>query len=205
MRTQKQTSRQAGFTILELLIATSVFSMVLLLCATAVVQVGQIFYKGVTINRTQDTARKAADDIIQAIQFGTAGSPFKSETITGNVHQLCLGNTRYTVTFNQSLGTDTGQAAHVVWKDRVSIANCSTAALGNGQELLGQNMRVKDFSVTQQGDTWKVVVTIAYGKTDDLFIKNGDGSYNYGQCIFRNQGGQFCAVSSITSYVAKRL
>lgn len=214
---------QRGFTIVELMISTAVFSMVLLLCSVAIVQVGKTFFKGVTVNRTQDTARKVTDDIVQAIQFGAAGLPrtnsasytYGSGSIT--VNALCIGDTRYNYVTDRSLGSNTtGQSPHVLWKDRVSASSaCSVIALVNwiskipsagGEEMLGDNMRLPVMGPpTQSGNTWKVAVTVAYGDASDLFTKNSDGSPNYSQCISTNAGGQFCAVSAISTNVVKRL
>ncbi|MDB5183074.1 MAG: hypothetical protein JWO47_858 [Candidatus Saccharibacteria bacterium] len=206
-----QKNKEQGFTILELLISTAVFSVVLLLCATAIVQVGQIYYKGVVTNRIQDTSRKVANDVIGAIQYGDTNLLHQKVPITGGFAE-CLGTIRYTYLLSKSVGTGTGQSAHVLWKDRIGASgSCGlnpvnlNAPVGQGEELLGPNMRVKDFTINSlTGSTWQVTITVAYGATDDVFNLVG-GVYDYGHCIPRNTGGQFCAVSSITSYVTERL
>jgi len=216
LRSQK---RSDGFTIVELMISTAVFSVVLLLLATVIVQVGRIFYKGVTINRTQQTTRKVDDDVVGAIQFGVSnsgsfqrtGGPTTYNGVT--VNSVCLGEVRYSYVSDMSLGSAATQADHVLWKDRVGgTAACTpldlsvTAPPGssNGQELLGDNMRLPTFTVTAPvsgSNIWVVSVTVAYGDTSNLFVSGS----NYGQCIDTSSGGQYCAVSSITSNVSKRL
>lgn len=201
---------EKGFTILELLISTAVFSVVLLLCATAVLQVGQIFYKGVVTNRIQDTSRKVANDVISAIQYGESNLTYQQVAIPGGFAK-CIGTVRYTYLTGKSVGSGAGQSLHVLWKDRVgAVGSCALNPVNinspaSGEELLGPNMRINNFDVTSlTGSLWKVNVTIAYGATDDLFVNNG-GVYDYSLCIPRNLGGQFCAVSGITSYAMERL
>jgi prepilin-type N-terminal cleavage/methylation domain-containing protein len=46
--TCRRTSNRSGFTIIELMIATAVFSVVLLLCATALVTIGNMYRRGIT-------------------------------------------------------------------------------------------------------------------------------------------------------------
>jgi prepilin-type N-terminal cleavage/methylation domain-containing protein len=216
----KLNKHQQGFTIVELMIATAVFSVVLLLCAVAIVQVGRMFYKGTILNRTQNAARTAADDVSQAIQFGSDSANFFRQvtatvgTAPGTVSATayCLGDVRYTAAPNTlSLGSGTGRIAHVLWKDRPGAtatganctpANITSAALSGGQELLGDSMRLAAFTVSgAPGTIWSINLTVAYGATDDVFANPG----TYTQCASQESGGQFCAVSTINTNVVKRL
>ncbi len=213
-----------GFTIIELLISTAVFSVVLLLCATAIVQVGRVFYKGTVINKTQAISRRVVDDISQAIQFG-GGPNEPSFNVAGSasygsvvVQSQCIGDIRYSYFLrSKSVGSNASdQLPHILWKDRLGAGGpCTPQDITsnnpggiNGQELLGTSMRLTAFAITAPvppSNSWKVDIGVAYGATDDVFSKNGDGSANYYQCTANNTGGQFCATSPITTYVTRRL
>lgn len=208
---------QSGFTIVELMIATMIFSMVLLLCAFAIVHIGRMYYKGVITNRTQDTARKITDDIVRAIQFGSKDEGFykvglQDENDDESDQSMCLGDIRYTFNKYKSLGDGDNQSRHVVWKDRInSSEGCDPVDLSqeeptagrNGVELLGQNMRAVELDVRgdEASNSWQVTVVVAYGDDEGLF----EDDSNLTVCKGVNAGGQFCAVSSITTTVAKRL
>jgi prepilin-type N-terminal cleavage/methylation domain-containing protein len=203
---------EAGFTIIELLIATAVFATVLVLCATAVVQVGQLFYKGVVSNRVQDTSRKVANDVIGAIQYGNSNLTHQKIAIAGGYAE-CVGSIRYTYLLaTKSVGSGAGQSPHVLWKDRIGASGACSASpvnmnspAGAGEELLGSNMRITDFDITPlSGSSWQVKITVAYGATDDVFAVVS-GVPDYTHCAQRKLGGQFCAISSITSYATERL
>jgi prepilin-type N-terminal cleavage/methylation domain-containing protein len=226
IRNQKrEKNNESGFTIIELMIATGVFSVVLLLCATAVIQVGRIFYKGTIVNKTQNTSRSIIDDVTQAIQFGgsTAGSFYQTGAVTYTfgtqnipVSSVCLGDIRYSYVLrtDPTLTTVDFQLPHVFWKDRRSGAACTprnitSADFGgagggtSGQELLDKSMNVSKFVVTQPttGATlWKIELTATYGATYDLFTDS-----NFDVCKPNRSGGQFCAVSTITTYATRRL
>lgn len=199
--------RQKGFTILELLIATVIFSLVLVLCATAIIQVGRIFYKGVTVNKVQDIARVVADDVAQAIQFGGSADAanFYQEGSSGNLKWRCIGAVRYIFNSNQIIGEN--GVKHGLWKDRP--ANCSDSIssgmlnqdvpTAGGKELLGKNMRISELEISE-GSVWRINLTVAYGPSD-LFVDQG----TFKQCLNRDRGGQFCAVSTITTNAIKRL
>jgi competence protein ComGC len=212
--------KEGGFTIVEFMIATMVFSMVLLVCSYAIVHVGRMYYKGVITNRTQDAARRAVEDITSAIQFGArstdpnlfvrSGTPVTSGGITWQV--ICVGNNSYTYTTDTAQGTGAGMSPYVLWKERISGTNCPISDFNpnNGQQLLGNNMRLPLLSITTptSGQLWQVQLRVAYGDNAELFEGNGaetnpDDRYRF--CRGVTAGGQFCAISSFETKVVKRL
>lgn len=211
-------NQSSGFTILELLIATVVFSVVLLLCATAIVQVGRMYYKTTLLVRVTDTARAVSDDVSQAIQFGMVTNGFyRTGGVAGGVQSVCLGSIRYTFAPpSASLGTGAGQMRHTLWKDRGGAGPCTPVNLmvntpsALGQELLGNDMRVSLLDIRQgtkldgspdPAGIWTINIIIAYGSGNDLFVP----ASNYRTCVESIVGGQFCAVSSINTNATKRL
>lgn len=212
---QKRKLNHKGFTILEMMIATGVFSVVLLLCATAIVQVGRLFYKGVIIDRTQLAARTAIDDVSGSVQFGADSSNFfrsGSQTFSGvTVQSYCLGQVRYSYAPNSYArgSTATGRIPHVLWKDKYTLSGCPPAditngALSGGQELAGDAMRLSRFVITPSAlptGVYSIELTMSYGATTDLYI----AASGYTKCIGDRIGGQFCAVSAITTNAVKRL
>ena len=62
-------SRNKGFTIIELMISTVIFSLVLLMCLVGIVQVSRTYYKGVTRAKTQEATRRLMDEIKESIQL----------------------------------------------------------------------------------------------------------------------------------------
>lgn len=217
-----------GFTILELLIATAVFSVVLLLCATAIVQVGRMYYKSILQVRTMDTNRAISDDLTQAIQFGERSNSFygySAQTYNNApygsilVRSLCLGSIRYSYVLGiKSLGNDTtNQLPHIFMKDRYNGSGCPpqdiTAASATGTELLGTDMRILEFNVApplvggvpDTSGIWTITTKIAYGSTDDLFTDTLSSPPDDVACIGSIIGGQFCSISSITTNAIKRL
>ncbi len=207
--------REDGFTIVELMIATAVFSLVLLLCSFAIIHVGRMYYKGMITNRTQDVSRKVTDDIARAIQFGGSGDGFWREgsntfANAGEVRALCLGSVRYSFSTERALGSDLPALPHVLWKDRIPVGGpCSPLDISqqdpggiDGVELLGENMRVPVLDVPPPtGAIWDITVRIVYGQDEDLF-EDGDV---FSLCKGVNASGQFCAVSAFKTSVAKRL
>jgi type II secretory pathway pseudopilin PulG len=88
-----------GFTIVELLIATTIFSLVLLVTLASFLNVGKNFFKGVTSNQSQDTSKAVLDDLAAAIRTAPNVSPLQTAAVSGlgaAYKYICIGNTRYT-------------------------------------------------------------------------------------------------------------
>lgn len=103
-----------GFTIVELLIATSVFSLVLLGALAGFLQIGHLFYKGVSSTNTQSVANQIIQDISGNFQTngsfsripaaGTQVMPVGDQGNSDpNYAYYCVGDTRYTYNINHML------------------------------------------------------------------------------------------------------
>lgn len=219
-----------GFTIVELLIATAVFAVVLLVAQVSFVQIGHLFYKGVSITQTQDTA----DHIFQDVSgnFQTAASVNYSPP-GSTYHYICIGNTRYTYNINREVDTTASQADHSpydpvtkaggnfgILKDVLhggggacatpcndtSSASCPAGSvkLTNPVELLGNKMRVEQFDVSQIAPTsnlYRISIVLAYGDDDTLTYKDS-GDFSTVTCQ-GDSNNNFCAVSRINTSVYK--
>ena len=210
--------RQAGFTIVELLIATAVFSMVLILITVGVMSFTRSYYKGVNQSNTQAAARTVLEDIAQAIQFSgdvvTAPVP-QSATGTPQSSGICVGSRRYSYLPGWQV-TDGGanaalnRNAHALVMD--TPGNCAglpaqdlTASLAPGSvEMIPANMRLSKLKVERVGgatDVWQVTVRIVYGDNDLLSNPTGDNA----TCNASISGSQYCAQSELTTTVKKRI
>jgi prepilin-type N-terminal cleavage/methylation domain-containing protein len=210
---KKKKMDQSGFTIIELIIATTVFGVMMLLATAGIIQIGKIYYKGVTTARTQETTRAIVDEISRSIQMtdNTTLAYSASDGANGE-RSTCVGTTRYTYLTNGTILRSTDE--HVLWTDQIkSGASCAPLNLkqpnpvdGNtdtsvqGKELLARNMRLAEFNVGSiNGTSLKTVrVKVIYGDLD--LYDNATNS-----CLPISQGGQFCAASSLSTSVKQRL
>lgn len=211
-------SAASGFTIIELLIATTVFAVMLLLAQSIFVQIGHLFYRGVSITNTQETANHVFQDITGNFQNAeTVNSGSTSYTY------YCIGNARYTYQLDKPVDTSaaTDHSAggnYGILKDILPGAGNACAppcdpsgSCPNGSvpfknpvELLGDKMRVGQFSISQSTTTsnlYNVSIIIAYGDNDSVTYRTtGDPSTI--ACASDRQNN-FCAVSSINTSVFK--
>lgn len=207
-------SSAAGFTIIELLVATLVFSIVMVLIAVGVMQFNHAYYGGITQTNTQDTARSILENISQDIQF-TGDQVTSPIANAGSEQGFCIGSDRYSYRLGWQLVNSGPVAAlhqqtHVLVKDSpglcsgMSAQNFTNPLTAGSKELLSPNMRLSKLSVTQVPGTtnmYSIDVRVVYGD-DDLLT--APPTANNVACKLVS-GSQFCAVSELSTVVQKRL
>jgi prepilin-type N-terminal cleavage/methylation domain-containing protein len=201
--------QQKGFTIVELMIATLVFSTVLLVVTVGIIQITRVYYKGLNEAATQDTVRSIADTISQSIQFG-GGDVTPTPGRTLNTVSFCVGNTQYTYRSGYQLvdGTpDNSNGKHQSNQGLISrtLPGCNGASpnASTGREMLSPKMRLSELTVKQDAnepDLYKITVRVAFG--DDDLLNDSTGPK---PTCKSTAGSQFCSVSELTTTVVKRI
>lgn len=203
-----------GFTIIELMIATTVFSIVLLVAGSGVIAIGKMYYKSITSSRVQETARSAMEDVTRSLQF--SGGNVSTDMSHSTYKVRCFGDDRYTYSLNQPVGS----GAVGLKLDKTPASGCSVEAVPDGRELLGNNMRLLQFDVSPgQDNVFSIKIKVAQGDNDLLTIYNQDGqpegwsppvnSSNEGTiagALCRGGvGSAFCSVSGLETVVNSRV
>lgn len=220
--------KTAGFTIIELLIATMVFGVILLVVAVGVVRFANDYYKGITSSRTQATTRAVLNQISQSLQLSKT---FTVLPRSGNTLGFCVDNMLYTYMPGQQV-TDTRPAGgFAIWQGyhgllATNYGPCPSAipasihsyfepgggtsgAPASTRELLGQHMRLAALDIQQNGKLFTIRVKVIYGDFD-LLTPTVIGGTNWitngalENCAGKT-GDQFCAVSDLTTTVEQRL
>jgi len=212
--------KNGGFTIIELMIASSVFAILLLVVTAGILSFTRQNYKGIVSTRTQTVARSITAEVSQAIQFGSnvnIGLPG-----SGSEKGFCIDNKLFSYILGQQVMDKGGLPANhqgyhglVVNSSGVSC-NVTTAPMllpavptlaANQRELLGNNMRLAALDVAANGDLYTIHVRVVYG--DDVALSpavtstttNWPGEH----CVGDSNGSQYCAISDLTTTVQKRL
>ena len=215
-RKLKTVNRLSGFTIIELTIATAIFSTVLLVGLASFLGIGKIFYKGVTLTQTQSTSQAVLDQLSSDLQFAPTVVP--SQAATGGAQFLCIGNARYTYNLYQEVNLDAhDNTSHFGLLRDILPGNSGCAnpfgsgavALVNPTDLLGNKMRLAKLNVAPAKnsggsdiqDLWNINLTIAYG--DDNTLQNGAGASPV--CDANLNSTQFCSVVNLNTSVNRGL
>lgn len=172
----------SGFTIVELMIATLVFSLVLLIVTSGIMQFSSVYYRGVTDTDTQNNARAITNEITQAIQFNggvITTTPTSPGPTPGTPYAFCIGNQQYSYVIGPQLSTSlslpyTSPNVLVVRNDVASCPSQPAQPLTGGGSVVGQELmlpsaRLAQLNVTSEGnDLYKVEVRVVYGDYDVL-------------------------------------
>jgi len=211
------------------MIATLVFSVILLVISMAVIRFTHDYFRGVNTSTTQNIARNSIDMITQAIQFSSAEpTPVTLGGGYGGAQSYCVGGNQQFVYY---LGDQVDSTHHGLL--HIQSAPCtSTPVLTDGVELLQPHMHLAVFDINAAdatNATWDVDIKIVYadndtGITNSLLCEPSitigscnDGSFtaNLSTATPSNElrdlhckaevGSEFCSVVELTTTVDRRL
>lgn len=166
-----------GFTIIELMIATVIFALVMLVFLSGIVQVTRAYYKGITHSKTQEAARVLMSEVTDAIKLSGSSIivsnpsnlgpeiPATSAGTNSGLGSFCAGNRKYTYALDRK--TDSGVSADhanklirnaFVSKNQIcsstmppvltDLTNAINTTNGD-RSLLGDNMRLTGLRISQ--------------------------------------------------------
>lgn len=209
-------NKSKGFTIVELMIATSIFGVILIVAASGVIAVGRMYYKGITSSRTQEVARSVIETVSRTIQF--TGQPMSTGGSFPGTQSICFGRDRYTYTIDEKIVDPPPDVIGLKHDIRTDLDVCAPLEPDDsaGTELLPGGTRLLDFQITPTDSsnlTYRINVKVAYGDNDLLthYPPNADdaasptASSATGLCRGGIAGSHFCSVSELETVVSKRV
>ena len=226
---------EKGFTIIELMIATAVLSTILLLVTVLMINIGNLYYKGINQARVQDNVRSITDEVVQHLQLGDTLVPADTDHHGPNgEHAYCIGSTRYTY----FIGTQIDQPApgssapvfqHVLWRDDnpdpascdatgVNLTDSSPTTGRHGAELIAPRSRLMQFAIDGTSP-YNISIGVAYGDDDllcspvvtDSCKRNAPpmtqfSDFAHGSLLCKDSdASQFCSTAGLDTTVVRRL
>ncbi|MHB1865528.1 MAG: prepilin-type N-terminal cleavage/methylation domain-containing protein [Candidatus Saccharimonadales bacterium] len=224
---------QSGFTIIELMIATAVFTVILIITTTTLIGISETYIKGSVEGQTQQTARTVLSDISSDIQLNNPNiniSDLSTNNKLPDEFYFCIGNDVYAYQLDQVVSSNN-------WALVRYTAGCPNSPPSNplnnpeAEELLSANERLGELSiapVTSAGNAiigYTIQVEVGYGNnTNGNSLINDktnpqwnppppeplspNKGYGYVDYPYQCQGGtdsSFCAVSTLTTTVSSRI
>ncbi|MBX4197102.1 prepilin-type N-terminal cleavage/methylation domain-containing protein [Candidatus Saccharibacteria bacterium] len=200
--------RSRGFTIIELLIATTVFSMVLLVFLTAFLRISQLFYKGVNLSNTQEAAREVLQNISNDIQFFQA-APY----VYNDQNYFCIGNHRYTYNLGTQYDPTVSGSYGIAEENLASCTSPSARPVPSDpskyQELLEPGMQVNKLDVSCVNQRCLVNIHLVFYGGDNSVLVSPSGitpaylAYD-AQCSGPPNSSQYCATADYSSTILQR-
>lgn len=225
-RTDLCKSKRRGFTIVELMIAISVFSVVMIIATTGILLIARQYQSGVTKTAMQSATRDIHQKISDSIKY-SGGSIYQIDSggVTG-YSVVCAGNTRYfyrkpIVTENKiSTGSEFNSMSSLYFQQQTddytpgnSVGKCgyissvATEDLKIAQQLLPNNAKVAVFDVATTVDddgitnASTIETTFVRGDYDLFNLPSIPGGLKCKSGV----GNEWCSVVSLSSIVNPRL
>jgi len=227
--------QQKGFTILELMIATTIFSLVLMITLAGIIQITKMYFQGTTLNRTQEVARSVVDDIGESLRFtkepislpspvppasnlpelGTTGTGIDTVIVTqgdpdtsNHTGFFCIGPKRYSFAIDRQLVTS---SPDITKKEKRHVlwvdqpASCNTIADLTTDLTGGEELLNENMRLTR----FNIFKSGDIYKVD-ISVVYGDSDLieytdNPVTCKSAFAGSEFCAVANLSISVSRRL
>ncbi len=190
-------SNQKGYTIVELMIAIAVFSVIMLLVTIGIIQIARN-YKQVSVRaKMEDASREIHQQIGQTIQF--SGNEFNDADDVGGYMAYCFGTQRY---LYKKTPPTTDNTVKLLVDTITDPSECGTKPLDpNSESPLPKNSKVVAFDVNSTGSGGVTIKTRFVIGDADMFQ---DQDYTK-PCLGSVVGGEFCAVVELNSLATSKV
>lgn len=215
IRKTKQTSRQSlssdGFTLVELLIAITMFSMVLVLISVTFIQINRSYTRGLSSKMVHEEARDVLESISSDMRTVSSSKQLIVECENGSsncdweesVDKLCIDNNVYT--FIQP-DASRGRSGSL---NLAENTNCDGASRSTGSDMFSEQVQPYFFRVSEvvPDKTYKLELVLATGSySSDLlqFAHGSGGNPRSLGCDVTSPGSQFCQTQYLDTTVTLR-
>ena len=199
-----------GFTIIELLIATVVFSSILLIATIGIIYISKTYVEGQVVIKNQDNTQAILQNLSSAIKFDdNSNHNIVLPMLNSASHNyfFCVGNYEYIYSLNQ-LFNDRSTSVGLSQLPNNNSPICSyPTVLTGARQLLSQNERIGELNITSSSNIYDITLNIAYGNDSVLQTLGSTASppsYQY-RCTISAFSISLCAVSSLSTIVTPRI
>jgi len=193
--------KQNGFTIIELMIAITVFTTAIVLVTTGVIQLGRLYKHGTVRAKLVTTSREIHAQFAQDLQYSgkdVAEALLPPLPAPSTQKVVCLGTTRYRVIIDAS-APNYGDLS----VEKIAGPNpCDTIPTVSTQKPLPANSRVTTFTLvppTNSSGAYTLTTRMVTGQ-QDMFVAD-----DYNKPCKSAPGKEFCAVVELTSVIARKV
>lgn len=199
-------STQSGFTLIELILATSFIAFILIFMLTTMINVMSNYNKGLAVKQINQTARTVTDEMGRLIQNTNTSGMNTSRIANGRV---CLGGVSYVwnvrnTTTNQF--TTTGEPLRFVRVNDPGGSLCGATLpnvnRANASEMLSSQIWVQQLNVVVSSNQKLVDITIGLSTAAPNQPTGTDAVL--GTICDGGKDSQYCAISTFRTTVATK-
>ena len=219
--------QQAGFTLVELMVATVMFAVVLIIILASFLQVGRMYYKGISYSNTQEAARRVSGDLSNDVRFNSSNNYQYVGAIVGghqqvagtNTYYFCVGQHRYVYTLFEKVTAANISNPLAGIQQTTHNSGCppptgDDAEAGTDmRQLLGVDMQLNRLSFVCANDICNIGMHIIFYGADSLvFTSPSDPGLTPQQALRASDArctgalvsSQFCAAVDLNTTVLAR-
>lgn len=190
---------QRGFTVIELLLATTFFSVIIMMVTAGFIQINRSYTRGTIVRNMQNNARVLFEDISRTIRDSTPGGLVYSNT---QPYRICVPGIRYGWNqFNGSGRSTESLPAGTSMVKSYDTGTCTGAMPANATSPLGENMIVQHMAITPivPGNNRTVRFVMVISSPTAELTTQGENA----QCRTA-QNSQYCDVVRLESVITLR-
>jgi len=185
----------SGFTLIELVLSMAIFSFMLLIIVSGIINIAQLHDEALATDQSQTSARTAMDELVQGVRNSTGVAP---PAVAGTVlSKLCLAT-----------NSGTQQIYYVNAKVLYRSDNCATNTSWiieptNTYALTNSGVQVGNFQATVETggngvSEQEVRLTLTVGSNNGTTNSTGTA------CLNSDTSRQFCSIVTLTSGAVPR-
>lgn len=201
-------TNQKGFTIIELLIATAVFSTVLLIVTYGIIQISRMYTNGFIQTQTQNDAVSLSNKITQDIEFSSSSkvTAEQSAQVTKNgspttYYYFCTTNSEYFYTALGSLyqiplpNGGCSPPASIINDSNITnlLSTDNNVVILNHSQYYSQDMIV---SPGNDDGLFTLNIAVLYGDKTNLEYNGNTKQYDCGATVLI---GPFCSIYTLNT------
>lgn len=207
---------QKGFTIVELMIAVSVFAVAMVMVMGGVIFISKQYRQATTRVALEEASRNVHQQVTQAMQFNGAGTAV--DAAVGDYWATCIGHEMYI--YGQNFSGVTIDASNIaglynnqkegLYVGGIPAGGCSNAPAdfatnGSFHNLLPPGVKVVEFKITGADHTGFSTVFVKAPSSDGGDLLEVDAVTNEIRCDVSLAGKEFCSVVKLNSRAVGRI
>ncbi len=190
--------KQAGFTMVELMLAMAFIAFLLLFVVSAILQITKLYSKGLAIRQINQTGGQVVESLTKAVRYS-------KPVYVAASNRLCVDGTSYVWNVQgQPVVNKFTDATNVgfVAADDMSGSLCAppypSVQRNFARDLVGPEITPMKFTVAQNGSIWDISLVLA---TSGSNLPTVAGTPSGFECSPQNE---FCAFGDFTTSVYSR-
>ena len=187
--------KSQGFTIVEVLIATTIFSFAFGIITVGFIEIAQLYQQGVSIRTTQQSSKFILEEIVRTSRVASS-IVTTPDSLLLRYPKPSSGDSDRLTAVTETLYCFDSNNNNLILRYNNPTADCSSLSVSDGENMLEGEVVLLDYSLGSLGlRSAKIEIVLGTGPDDLIEATN--------ECK-DEAGRQYCAVSTVYASVTAR-